>query len=132
MKVQSMAVIRHTRNFDAMVVFYRDKLGMTVTRSWDRADSRGMLLSPGEQTGSTVIELLAMGDLAAAHPGLPANAELSLEIDDVRAWHARLLADGVRIARGLEDTPWGHRSFGVDDPDGLRLWFYQDIGSGEA
>jgi hypothetical protein len=33
----------------------------------------------------------------------------------------------VTIARGLEDAPWGHRSFGIDDPDGFRIWYYQDL-----
>ena len=34
---------------------------------------------------------------------------------------------GVIVACGLEDAPWGHRSFGIDDPDGFRIWFYQDM-----
>jgi uncharacterized glyoxalase superfamily protein PhnB len=37
------------------------------------------------------------------------------------------MARGVRIARGLEDAPWGHRSFRVDDPAGFRIWYYQDM-----
>jgi hypothetical protein len=38
-----------------------------------------------------------------------------------------LIQRGIPIVRGLEDAPWGHRSFGIDDPDGLRIWYYQDM-----
>jgi uncharacterized glyoxalase superfamily protein PhnB len=53
---------------------------------------------------------------------------LSLEVEDVDRWHGQLIGAGVSIARGLEDAPWGHRSFGVDDPGGFRIWIYQDTG----
>lgn len=39
----------------------------------------------------------------------------------------QLEVSGARIARGLEDTPWGHRSFGLDDPGGLRIWIVEDL-----
>ena len=38
-----------------------------------------------------------------------------------------LVEAGAAVVRGLEDTPWGHRSFGLDDPDGLRIWLVQDL-----
>jgi uncharacterized glyoxalase superfamily protein PhnB len=34
----------------------------------------------------------------------------------------------VTIVREVKDEPWGHRSFGVDDPDGLRIWIIEVIG----
>jgi uncharacterized glyoxalase superfamily protein PhnB len=45
----------------------------------------------------------------------------------VDEWYEQLIQRGISIARGLEDAPWGHRGFGIDDPDGLRIWYYQDI-----
>jgi len=38
--------------------------------------------------------------------------------------------NGVPIARGIEDTPWSHRSFGVDDPNGLRIRYYDVLEGG--
>ena len=52
---------------------------------------------------------------------------LSIEVNDVDAWHDQLVQSGVTIARALENAPWGHRSFGIDDPDGFRIWYYQDL-----
>jgi uncharacterized glyoxalase superfamily protein PhnB len=75
---------------------------------------------------ATEIEILALADLAVPEAP-PVNVELSIEVEDVAAWYDRLKAAGVTIARGLEDTPWGHRSFGIDDPDGMRIWVYKVI-----
>jgi uncharacterized glyoxalase superfamily protein PhnB len=31
---------------------------------------------------------------------------------------------GVAIVEAIDDRPWGHRSFTIDDPDGLPLTFF--------
>lgn len=109
-----------------MVRFYRDKLQMKVKESWDHPGNRGTLLSFGGKTANTLIEVIELGDEAV--PGIkPINVVLSIEIDHVDVWHDELVSHDIPIARGLEDAPWGHRSFGIDDPDGLRLWYYQDL-----
>lgn len=66
-----------------------------------------------------------MGDLYDAAKGSPSNLALTVEIDDADAVHDYLASVGIRIARGLENTSWDHRSFGIDDSDGLRIWFHQ-------
>jgi catechol 2,3-dioxygenase-like lactoylglutathione lyase family enzyme len=109
-----------------MVEFYRDWLGMSISQDWDHPANRGTLLSFGGKASNTVIEVLELGEEAV--PGVqPVNVVLSIEVSAVEEWHTELIARGVPIARGLEDATWGHRSFGIDDPDGLRIWYYQDL-----
>lgn len=125
-EVYQVSIVRHTKNYDAMLEFYRDRLGMRITQAWDEPRNRGTLLSLGGNATNTVIEVLELGDEAA--PGVkPVNVVLSIEVPAVDGWHDQLLTRGVRIARGLEDASWGHRSFGIDDPDGFRIWYYQDM-----
>ena len=126
MNVLSMSIVRHTRNFTEMLQFYRDILGMSVVTAWDEPGNQGALLSPGERVGTAVIEVLALVD-EAKPDAKPENVVLSIEVASVDGWHDQLVASGVAIPRSLEDAPWGHRSFGVDDPDGFRVWFYQDM-----
>ena len=127
MKAILMSVVRHTRNYEAMLGFYRDRLGMKPVEQWDEPGNRGTLLTPGGKVSNAVIEIIELGQEAV--PGVkPVNVVLSIEVEDVDGWHDQLLAAGVEIARGLEDAPWEHRSFGIDDPDGFRVWFYEDIG----
>jgi lactoylglutathione lyase len=117
-------IVRHTHNFESMLHFYRDLLGLIVVDAWDNPGNRGAIVAVGWQAEKTTVEILDLAGLA--NPGQPpANVEVGIYIVDATAWHNELRDRGVRIARGLEDTPWGHRSFGVDDPDGLRIWFVQ-------
>ena len=125
-EVLQVSIVRHTKNYEAMVEFYRDRLEMAVTLAWDHPANRGTLLSFGGKASNTVIEVLELEEEAV--PGVqPVNVVLSIEVAAVEEWHAKLIARGVTIARGLEDATWGHRSFGIDDPDGLRIWYYQDL-----
>jgi catechol 2,3-dioxygenase-like lactoylglutathione lyase family enzyme len=48
----------------------------------------------------------------------PVVPDLSVEVDDVDAVWARLLASGAEIVRELRDEEWGVRRFFVRDPGG--------------
>lgn len=125
-KIVRVSIVRQTKNYASMVRFYRDGLQMKIIQAWDHPGNRGTLLSVGGESAKTVVEVIQLGDEAV--PGVkPVNIALSIEVDKVDAWHEELIRRGIPIARGLEDAPWGHRSFGVDDPDGFRIWYYQDI-----
>jgi catechol 2,3-dioxygenase-like lactoylglutathione lyase family enzyme len=126
MQIKNLNVIRHTCHFEAMRHFYHAQLGFEIVEEWHQPDNRGAVFQIADQA---TLEILDLDNLAK--PGTrPENLDVSLRIDDAHAWHDRLAAAGIPIARGVEDTPWGHRSFGVDDPDGLRLWFVQELREG--
>ncbi len=124
MEVTAFRVIRYTRQFDAMLAFYRDVLEMRAVQSWKRPGNVGALLSPSRAVGQAMIELLDL-KARATRKGRPANVELSLEVRDVDAWHDRLRRQGVRIVDALEDKPWGHRAFSIEDPDGMQISLYE-------
>jgi folate-dependent phosphoribosylglycinamide formyltransferase PurN len=44
-----------------------------------------------------------------------------LVVDDVDAYHARVVAAGSETLKPLRDEPWGMREFGVRTVDGHRL-----------
>jgi uncharacterized glyoxalase superfamily protein PhnB len=52
---------------------------------------------------------------------IASGVEIAMQVDGVDAWHDQLKVAGVPIARGLVDNPWGDRSFGINDPEGVRL-----------
>lgn len=127
MEIGTFNVIRHTLDFDAMTRFYGQGLGLSPIEEWDRPDSRGAVYTAQGRSSGATIEVLQFGDLAV--PGVaPVNVELGLYVDDARLAHDELRDRGVTITRELKDESWGHRSFGVDDPDGLRIWIIEVIG----
>lgn len=106
--------------------FYEEILGMNAVREWDRgSNDRGVLLSPGDLSGNALIEIIQLNDVAVPNAPAPMNIELSLEVEDVNAVYEHLKKHKMPIARKLMEDPWGHSSFGLDDPEGLRLWVYQ-------
>lgn len=126
MEMLQTSIVRHTNNYEAMLKFYRDSLGMSITEEWNEPGNRGTLLAFGGKIANTVIEVIELGDEAI--PGVkPVNVVLSIEVDAVDQWHDQLKKRSIPIARKLENAPWGHRSFGIDDPDGFRIWYYQDM-----
>jgi len=125
-EIFQVSIVRHTKNYKAMVRFYRDGLKMNIKQSWDHPGNCGTLFAFGGKSANTVIEVIELGDEAV--PGVkPVNVVLSVEVDHADGWHDELMRRGIPIARRLELAPWGHRSFGIDDPDGLRIWYYQDM-----
>ncbi|WP_306360840.1 VOC family protein [Nocardia sp. CC227C] len=44
--------------------------------------------------------------------------DMSVEVDDVDAAHAAMVAAGAEIVYALRDEPWGVRRFFVRDPNG--------------
>ena len=130
MTVSELRVIFRVRDFQKSVHFYEDLLGMERFKSWDRpGEEPGIILRAGEGRTFELFGPLPGGEHDDC---IASGVEISMQVDVVDAWHDQLKAAGVPIARGLVDNPWGDRSFGIDDPDGVRLWFFQviDLGRG--
>jgi len=126
MEFLQMRMARYTHNYAKMLQFYGNTLGLKQIETWDDPENQGTIFSCVDKVGSIMIEIITLPD-EAAPVEKPVNLVLSFEVPDVDAWHAELVGRGVPIARALENAAWGERSFGVDDPDGLRVWFHQDI-----
>ncbi len=119
-------VILNVSDFDTSVAFYRDVLGLRVTDTWiDGDDGPGCILEAG--AGRTV-ELFGPPYGARVDKRIHAGTEISFEVGDVEAWHERVQRAGVEVKRVLKDNPWGDRSFGIDDPDGMRIWILETTG----
>jgi predicted enzyme related to lactoylglutathione lyase len=68
------------------------------------------LASPGNPTAQ--LGVMADDASASVHP------DVSIEVADVDAVHARAVEQGAEIVHPLTDEPWGVRRFFVRDPNG--------------
>lgn len=50
-----------------------------------------------------------------------------LEVDDVDAVHADVVAKGMKPSSEPKDWPWGNREFAIKDPDGYRVVIYKRL-----
>jgi len=116
-----LRVVRVTDRFDDASAFYADVLGWPVTRQWDD-HGRGRIFGYGDVGRIELLEAASGASVADV-----AGVEVSVEVDDVQALFDAVSAAGSEPAAPPKDQPWGHRSFGVRDPAGLHLTFFQCI-----
>jgi catechol 2,3-dioxygenase-like lactoylglutathione lyase family enzyme len=114
-QVTGHATVLHVRDMARALAFYRDKLGFTVSFSWDE---------PPQYV------CLCLGD-AAIHlnsyvpPAGPSH--VCVFCKGIDAFYARLVARGVNITEPIADRAYGMRDFNVTDPDGHCIVFGQGI-----
>jgi catechol 2,3-dioxygenase-like lactoylglutathione lyase family enzyme len=88
--------------------FYTEFLG------FDLAMDLGWVLTFASPSNPTAqVTLLRGSEKATGH------ANLSIEVEDVDAVHAKAVALGLHIVYPLTDEPWGVRRFFVTDPNGI-------------
>jgi catechol 2,3-dioxygenase-like lactoylglutathione lyase family enzyme len=107
-------------DFETSLAFYRDRLGLEVEATYDdppyatlaAAGARISLAEQGHPAGDRPgVELTAPADASRA------DVVLVLEVDDARAAHAALAAEGVRFLADPYEPPWGGCRFFCVDPD---------------
>jgi catechol 2,3-dioxygenase-like lactoylglutathione lyase family enzyme len=113
-------VIFWTDNFDAMVSFYRDTLGLTprsVKAAFANFAWGEFRLSIGRHAGVT----------GPARD--PLRVMVNLSVNDIHAVHRRLAAAGVEFIRVPEPEEWGGWVATFHDPDWNTLQLMQIAGS---
>ena len=121
MDALELRIAVNVRNFARSVHFYEEVLGMARVSAWpDTGEGPGIILRVGQKQ---TIELFGPPYAGADSQAVNGGFSIVIRVPDVDEWHDQLEAVGVPIARGLIDNPWGDRSFGIDDPDGVRIWF---------
>ena len=109
--------------------YYRDKLGFQYERFWGEPPCFCMVYRSG-----IVIMLSQLPTTGVMRPNRLAEGKAGdawdayVWVDDADALHAEFMAKGVRITRPICDQPYGCRDFDVEDCNGYRLCFGQDLG----
>jgi uncharacterized glyoxalase superfamily protein PhnB len=107
--------------------YYRDKLGFTYERFWNDPPSFCMVKRSG------IVIMLAQheakGSMRPNHVVDPEGSawDAYVWIDDADALYTEFRSKGVTIAREICDQIYGCRDFDVEDCNGYRLCFGQDL-----
>ena len=89
--------------------FYHDFLGFNVGMDM------GWIITFVSPSNPTAQISFLRSDQSGIHPNV------SIEVADVDAVHAKAVTRGLKIVYPLTDEPWGVRRFFVVDPNGLVL-----------
>lgn len=111
------------------LAFYSRCLGFPVLDAWDRSgDDKGTVFAAA--SGRIEVLFQPLDPDSSDHlfdDRRPQGAFMVIEVDDVDSFHAQTEATGVTIEEELKNRSWGHRSFVVAEPIGLKLYFYSEI-----
>ena len=107
--------------------FYRDKLGFQYQRFWGEPPCFCMVTR-----GGIVIMLSQLAKPGAIRPNRMADPDgeawdAYVWVENADALYDEFKGRGVKIPRKICDQPYGNRDFDVEDCNGYRLCFGQDI-----
>lgn len=117
-RVEGLRALVRSSDFSRSLDFYERILGFRKVTKWERPTGSGAVL---EAASGETLQLLGAPE-GSTWPR-PVGLELGFFVEDVQAWHEHLTASGVPVTRELKVEAWGDTVFGVDDPDGIRIWF---------
>ena len=87
--------------------FYEDVIGLEVGMDFDWIVSFG-------STSNETAQLIVMSKDATA----PVSPDVTIEVEDLDAVHAKAVERGFEIVHPITTEPWGVRRFFVRDPNG--------------
>ena len=114
--------------YDETYNFYMNKLVFSLEHSWDRnEDDKGALFRIGEG----LIEILQRPkDPENKYSGLdyrtPQGVFTGIQVWNIDELFNEFKAKNVTFKQEIINQPWGHRSFYVQEPNGLVLGFHEE------
>ena len=115
-------------DFDEVVHFYRDIVGLSIESEWDRDDGRGVLLDAGKATLEVFDRQQKESiDLLEAGRVIDGDVRMALRVDNVDGAFHRLVVAGAPLMAHPLDAPWGHRIARLQTPHGMQLTLFSDI-----
>lgn len=117
MEPLSSRIILRPSDLQRSQSFYRDVLGLAISREFGDPQAPGLVFF----LGNGLLEVSGHRDNDAG----PGQLELWVQVRDVTAEHRRLAEAGVTILRPPETEPWGLIEMWIADPDDVRIVLVQ-------
>lgn len=124
--VLELRVALTARDYDRLVKFYCDGLGLETSQTWPEEQGRAVILEMGQATLEVFDEKQA-GTIDQLEAGrrVSGPVRFALQVPDLPAALERLLAHGATLVHPPVQTPWGDYNVRVQDPDGLQVTLFQ-------
>lgn len=114
-------------DYERLVEFYCDGLGISPAQFWDNEQGRGTILEMGraslelfnEQQAGTV-DQIEVGQRVSG------PVRLAMKVPDLESAMNRLAAKGAKIVHPPVITPWGDRNVRLKAPDGMQITLFQE------
>jgi catechol 2,3-dioxygenase-like lactoylglutathione lyase family enzyme len=126
--VMELRVALTTGDYERLVKFYCDGLGIEPAQLWDNGQGRALILDMGHATLEIFDETQAQTiDQIEAGQRLSGQVRFALQVPDLQAAMQRLLAHGATLVHPPVTTPWGDYNVRLRDPDGMQITLFQVV-----
>ena len=124
--VTELRVAFTAREYERLVQFYCDGLGLEPAQQWPSDQGRAMVLDLGQATLEIFDEKQANTiDQIEVGRRLSGQIRFALRVPDLEAAMARLLSKGATLVHPTVVTPWGDRTVRLQDPEGMQVTLFQ-------
>ena len=124
--VMELRVAFTAREYERLVRFYCDGLGLETTEVWPGDQGRAVILDMGQATLEIFDEKQANTiDQLEAGERLSGQIRFALKVPDLKAAMERLLSKGAILVHPPVVTPWGDYNVRLQDPEGMQVTLFQ-------
>jgi methylmalonyl-CoA/ethylmalonyl-CoA epimerase len=124
--ILQLRVALTTSNYERLVRFYCDGLGIEPAAIWNNDGGRALMLDMGSATLELFDEKQAeVIDGMEAGQRVSGQIRFALQVPDLEAAMKRLLDYGATLVHPPVMTPWGDYNVRLQDPDGMQITLFQ-------
>lgn len=124
--ILELRVALTTSEYDRLVKFYCDGLGLEPAAIWNNDGGRALILDLGKATLELFDERQAQViDQLEAGKRLSGRIRFALQVPDLSTTLERSLAHGATLVHEPVMTPWGDYNVRLQDPDGMQVTLFQ-------
>ena len=124
--VMELRVALTTDDFERMVKFYCDGLGLEPAQIWPDDQGRALVLDLGKATLEVFDEMQAETiDQIEVGRRISGQIRFALRVPDLKTAMQRLLAHGATLVHPEVVVPWGDHNVRLQDPDGMQITLFE-------
>jgi catechol 2,3-dioxygenase-like lactoylglutathione lyase family enzyme len=124
--ISEMRIAITTRDYERLVKFYCDGLGIEPAQIWNNGQGKALILEMGQATLEIFDETQAETiDQIEAGKRVSGGIRFALQVPDLQAAMERLLSHGATLVHPPVITPWGDHNVRLQDPDGMQITLFQ-------
>ncbi len=124
--ILELRVALTARDYERLVRFYGDGLGLEPAQLWPSDQGRAVVLDLGQATLEIFDETQANTiDQLEAGQRLSGPIRFALQVPDLQAALERLLSHGAILVHPPVVTPWGDHNVRLQDPEGMQVTLFQ-------
>ena len=115
-----------TRDYERLVKFYCNGLGIEPAALWNNGQGHALILDMGKATLEIFDEAQAETiDQLEAEKRVSGPIRFALQVPNLETAMERLLAHGATLVHPPVLTPWGDYNVRLQDPDGMQITLFQ-------